>query len=123
MNNNCRTDGICPPRILHPNSSLHDAPLSPDPPLRQTAARREAQAHPRRLFEHNWVEWLTTSSRAASDEGLRQVIAFVLDRGMIDPRPEARPQTVEAAKELLRQALAIYEVAAASEEGTELDDA
>ncbi|CBN74566.1 Possible rho or cAMP PK [Ectocarpus siliculosus] len=88
-----------------------------------TAARREAQAHPRRLFEHNWVEWLTTSSRAASDEGLRQVIAFVLDRGMIDPRPEARPQTVEAAKELLRLALAIYEVEAASAEGTEQDDA
>ncbi|CAN0136775.1 unnamed protein product, partial [Ectocarpus sp. 12 AP-2014] len=88
-----------------------------------TAARRDAQAHPRKLFEHNWVEWLTTSSRAASDEGLRQVIAFVLDRGMIDPRPEARPQTVETAKELLRQALAIYEVAAASEEGTEQDDA
>ncbi|CAN0102571.1 unnamed protein product [Ectocarpus sp. 6 AP-2014] len=88
-----------------------------------TEARREAQAHPRRLFEDNWVEWLTTSSRAASDEGLRQVIAFVLDRGMIDPRPEARPQTVKAAKELLRQALAVYEVASALEEGTEQDDA
>ncbi|CAM9785797.1 unnamed protein product [Ectocarpus fasciculatus] len=42
------------------------------------------------------------------------MVAFVLDRGMIDPRPEARPQTVEAAKGLLRQALAIYEVAAAA---------
>eukprot|EP00752_Nemacystus_decipiens_P009157 g8179.t1 len=80
-------------------------------------ARREAQANPRKLFEDNWVEWLTTFSRAACDEGLRQAVDLVLDRGMLDPDPESRPQTAEAAKKVLQEALAVYEaVEAAAEE-------
>eukprot|EP00903_Cladosiphon_okamuranus_P013560 g12631.t1 len=60
-------------------------------------ARKEAQADPRKLFEDNWVDWLTTLSRAECDEGLRQAVEVVLDRGMLHPDPGSRPQTAGAA--------------------------
>eukprot|EP00903_Cladosiphon_okamuranus_P011711 g11014.t1 len=74
-------------------------------------ARKEAQADPRKLFEDNWVDWLTTLSRAECDEGLRQAVEVVLDRGMLHPDPRSRPQTAGAAKEVLLEALAVYEAA------------
>lgn len=72
-------------------------------------ARKEAKANPHRLFEGNWVRWLTTFSRAACDEGIVQAVEIVLGRGMLSPRPASRPQTVNAAKEVLMASLAIYE--------------
>lgn len=74
-------------------------------------ARKEAKAYPRRLFEDNWVQWLTTFSRAACDEGVVRAVEFVLGRGMLDPSPVSRPSTVEAAREVLMTSLAIYEAA------------
>lgn len=61
------------------------------------------------------MEWLTTFSRAASDEGLRQAVEVVLNRGMLHPDPESRPQTAEAAQEVLLGALAVYEAAERAE--------
>lgn len=77
----------------------------------QEEARKEAQANPRKLFEDNWVEWFTTFSKAACDEGLLQAVDLVLDRGMLDPDPESRPQTAQAARDVLVGALTVYEAA------------
>lgn len=98
-------------------------PATPFPralPPPQDEARKQAQANPRKLFEDNWVEWLTTLSKAACDEGIRQAIGVVLDWGMLNPDPESRPQTAEAAKEVLLEALDVYETeeGAGSEDGT-----
>ncbi|CAN0049251.1 unnamed protein product, partial [Hapterophycus canaliculatus] len=54
---------------------------------RGNMARQEAQGNPSKLFEDNWVEWLTTYSRAECDEGLRLAVGVVLDGGMLDPDP------------------------------------
>lgn len=63
---------------------------------------------------------MTTLSKAACDEGIRQAIGVVLDGGMLNPDPESRPQTAEAAKEVLLEALDVYETeeGAGSEDGT-----
>ena len=86
-------------------------------PPRQDDARKDAQANPRNLFEDSWVEWLTTLSRAECDAGVREAVELLLDRGMLDPNPEPRPPTVEAAKGVLLEALAVYEEAAERAEG------
>lgn len=38
-----------------------------------------------------------------------KAVQFVLERGMLDPIPEKRPQTVDEARALLREALRLYE--------------
>lgn len=63
------------------------------------------------------MEWLTTYSRADCDEGLRLAVGVVLDRGMLDPNPKLRPQTVEAAKDVVLEALAVYEAVERAEMG------
>ncbi|CAN0200622.1 unnamed protein product [Scytosiphon promiscuus] len=78
-------------------------------------ARREAQGNPHKLFEDNWVEWLTTYSRAECDEGLRLAVRVVLDGRMLHPDPKLRPQSVEAAREVVLEALAVYEAAERAE--------
>lgn len=65
------------------------------------------------------MEWLPASTRAPCNEGLLKGIQFVLHAGMLDPDPEARPQTVEAAKALLQEALGIYELYEAEEKSRE----
>lgn len=85
-------------------------PCPPTSPFHhQDEARREAQASPLKLFEDNWVEWLTTLSKAASDEGLRLAVELVVDKGMLDPDPASRPTTTGAAKDVLLKSLAVYE--------------
>eukprot|EP00752_Nemacystus_decipiens_P009215 g8230.t2 len=75
-------------------------------------ARREAQANPRKLFEDNWGEWLTTFSRAACDEGIRPAVEVVHDRGMLIPDPGSRPHAAGAAKLVLLDALTnVYDAA------------
>eukprot|EP00903_Cladosiphon_okamuranus_P012517 g11721.t1 len=82
---------------------------------RENAAAEEAKCNPSRLFWGDWLEWLPASTRAPCDKGLLEAITFVVNAGMLDPTPEARPQTVEAARGLLQEALRIYELCEAEE--------
>lgn len=73
-------------------------------------ASDEAKTNPSRLFEgDDWVDWLPGPSRADCKEGLRLAVEFVLRKGVFHPDPESRPQTVEAARDVLAKAVAIYE--------------
>lgn len=73
-------------------------------------ASNEAKADPSRLFEgDDWVDWLPGPSRADCKQGVRLAVEFVLGEGVFHPDPESRPQTVEAARDVLTRAVAIYE--------------
>lgn len=85
------------------------------PPCNQDMAAAEAKSSPKRVFAKGWLEWLTASTRAPCDKGLVKVIQFVLNAGMLDHDPRARPQTVTVARVLLQEALRIYEVHEAAE--------
>lgn len=80
----------------------------------------EAKADPTRIFEaDDWIKWLSGPPRADSKEGVRLAMEFVLGQGVLHPDPASRPQTVHGAREVLRQAVAIYEEQRVKEEGAE----
>lgn len=56
------------------------------------------------------MEWLPAPTMAPCIKGLVKAIQCVLIAGMLDPVPETRPQTVEAAREFLQEALRAYEL-------------
>lgn len=84
---------------LAPRPKLLHSHLLHTPPARVIASK-QAEANPRKLFEDNWVQWLTTFSRTAYYEGVVKAVEFVLDRRMLGPSPTSWPRTVEAAKQV-----------------------
>lgn len=65
------------------------------------------------------MEWLPASSRAPCKNGLLEVIQLVLNAGMLHPDPKTRPQTVEAARGFLEEALKIYKLHETEEKSRE----
>lgn len=102
-------------RTLNPNAPS----LAWPPSFFQDAAAAEAKSEPDLVFAEKWLEWLPASTRAPCKEGLLKAIQFVLNTGMLDPDPEARPQTVKAARGALQQALGFYELHEAAEQTRE----
>lgn len=83
---------------------------SSSPPCLQETVSSEAKADPARLFEgEDWVEWLPGPSMADCKQGVRLAVDFVVGEGVFHPDPGSRPQDVEAARELLTKAVALYE--------------
>lgn len=63
------------------------------------------------MFEAaDWTAWLPGTTRAPCTQGLREVVSFVLERGMIDANPSRRPQSTAALRTLLDEALRVYQV-------------
>eukprot|EP00903_Cladosiphon_okamuranus_P020846 g19145.t1 len=91
--------------------------------LREEMASGEAKANPSRLFEgDDWVEWLPGPSRADCKQGVRLAVDLVLKKGGLDPYPESRPQSVDAARGVLAEAVALYEQQSQMEMEFEQDD-
>eukprot|EP00752_Nemacystus_decipiens_P006418 g5781.t1 len=92
-----------------PLEFLMEPPEGSSKEEREDAASARAKNEPVILFRGEWLEWLPDSTMAPCKEGLVRAIQCVLDAGMLSPHPEERPQTVKDAKELLQQALSMYE--------------
>ncbi|CAM9748726.1 unnamed protein product, partial [Ectocarpus sp. 12 AP-2014] len=78
--------------------------------IKEDWAGVEAKSSPRKVFEAaDWTEWLPGTTRVPCTKGLRKVVSLVVEKGMLDPNPNGRPQTTAALKCLLHEALRLYE--------------
>ncbi|CAM9478644.1 unnamed protein product [Ectocarpus sp. 6 AP-2014] len=84
------------------------------------AASAEAKNSPLKVFEAAaWIAWLPGTTRAPCIQGLREVVSFVLERGMLDADPSTRPQNTAALRSLLDEALRVYQVIEAEARGVD----
>ncbi|CAM9504179.1 unnamed protein product [Ectocarpus sp. 12 AP-2014] len=87
---------------------------------REDAASAEAKNSPLKVFEvADWIAWLPGTTRAPCTKGLREVVSFVLKRGMLDANPSTRPQSAAALTRLLHEALRVYQVIEAEGRGVD----
>ncbi|CAN0256601.1 unnamed protein product, partial [Ectocarpus fasciculatus] len=110
-------DSMVVPLTLYVKPSETDTRTRED---REGAASAEAKNFPPKVFEAaDWTAWLPGTTRAPCTRGLREVVSFVLERGMIDANPSRRPQSTAVLRTLLDEALRVYQVIEAEGGGFE----